>query len=557
MTQPKIIEVKQEQINELLEAIKAGPFPQQQRELLTHILTTFNAVMQALQKSKTTIASFRKMLFGNPTESRSNLLKKAGNDAGNGLGEGGSAPKSAPNAPVSAQEPPGVGEEKKKRKGHGRNGSDAYSGAQVVVCNHSTLKPGDLCPECLVGKLYRAEPITFVKITGQSPLGGTAFRQEKWRCRLCDTVIIAPLPDGVDSRKYDESCAAMIALLRYGSGMPFYRLEALQAGMQVPLPDSTQWDIVSKAAEGPRNAFAELIRQAAQAEVLHNDDTPARILDLMGSRRAKADAKAVAAGEEQQQAKGIYTSGIVALLPTKERVMLFFTGAAHAGQNLALVLAHRANELPVPTQMCDALTANVTGAFKTILANCLSHGRRKFVEVIESFPAQCTRVINDLANVYNYDAHCKTEKMSDEQRLVHHQNESGPIMVALKKWMQEQFDERLAEPNSGLGQALKYMLKHWEKLTLFLRKAGAPLDNNICERALKKAIIHRKNSLFYRSLRGAEVGDIYMSLIYTCQECKANAFDYLKALQKHADAVAANPSQWLPWNYRAAMPDTS
>ncbi len=433
MTAPNIIEVTQEQINELLEAIKAGPFPQQQRELLTHILTTFNHMMQALQKSKTTIASFRKMLFGDRTESRANLLKKAGNDAGNGPGEGGSPPKSLPNAPVSAQEAPGVGEEKKKRKGHGRNGSDAYSGAQVVVCNHSTLKPGDLCPECLVGKLYRAEPITFVKITGQSPLGGTVFLRPKLRCRLCDKIIIAPLPDGVDSRKYDESCAAMIALLRYGSGMPFYRLQALQAGMYVPLPDATQWDIVSKAAAGPSAAFDELIWQAGQAEVLHNDDTPARILDLMGLRRAKAEDKAVAAGEEPQQAKGIYTSGIVALLPTRQRVVLFFTGAAHAGQNLTTVLAHRAKELSPPTQMCDALTANVTGPFKTILANCLSHGRRKFADVIESFPVQCTRVINDLASVYHNDAYCKTERMSDEQRLVHHQNESGPVMVALKK----------------------------------------------------------------------------------------------------------------------------
>ena len=97
------------------------------------------------------------------------------------------------------------------------------------------------------------------------------------------------------------------------------------------------------------------------------------------------------------------------------------------------------------------------------------------------------------------------------------------------------------------------MLKHWEPLTLFLRVRGAPLDNNLCERALKQAILHRKNSLFYKTLRGAQVGDIFMSLIHTCKMAKVNPFDYLVALQKHAMEVFKNPQIWLPWNYKAAL----
>ncbi len=95
------------------------------------------------------------------------------------------------------------------------------------------------------------------------------------------------------------------------------------------------------------------------------------------------------------------------------------------------------------------------------------------------------------------------------------------------------------------------MLKHGEKLTLFLRVAGAPLDNNICERALKKAILHRKNAMFYKTENGARVGDVFMSLIYTCQLCGANPFDYLSELQRHADQLASNPEHWMPWNYQA------
>jgi hypothetical protein len=111
----------------------------------------------------------------------------------------------------------------------------------------------------------------------------------------------------------------------------------------------------------------------------------------------------------------------------------------------------------------------------------------------------------------------------------------------------------LVEPNSALGDAISCLLKYWEKLTLFLRVPGAPLDNNIRERALKKAILHRKNALFYKTCRGAHVGDIFMSLIYTCELCGTNPFDYLTELERHADRAASNPRNWMPWNYRETL----
>ena len=81
--------------------------------------------------------------------------------------------------------------------------------------------------------------------------------------------------------------------------------------------------------------------------------------------------------------------------------------------------------------------------------------------------------------------------------------------------------------------------------------------NNLCERALKKAILHRKNALFYKTQNGARVGDLFMSLIYTCQLNQANPFDYLTQLQRHADQLAAGPQLWMPWNYREALTNES
>ena len=126
-------------------------------------------------------------------------------------------------------------------------------------------------------------------------------------------------------------------------------------------------------------------------------------------------------------------------------------------------------------------------------------------------------------------------------------------MEDLHTWLVQRFDQRLVEPNSALGKAIAYLLKHWAKLALFLRVAGAPLDNNICERALKRAILHRKGSMFYKTVSGAEVGDIYMSLIHTCGLCDVNAFEYLNALQHHAQDVIGHAQRWLPWNYREQL----
>jgi hypothetical protein len=284
---------------------------------------------------------------------------------------------------------------------------------------------------------------------------------------------------------------------------------------------------------------------------VHNDDTTIKILELMGERGPR-DVGTEASGDDADERTGLYTSGVVSLRDG-HHVALFFSGRRHAGENLAEVLRHRAAELPPPIQMCDALSRNLPGELQTILAHCLAHARRQFVDVHDRFPDQCRHLLETLAGVYRNDAMTRERALSPEARLQFHQEASQPAMQALHGWLNQQLDDKLAEPNSALGDAIRYMLRHWEQLTLFLRQAGAPLDNNICERALKKAILHRKNALFYKTPNGARVGDLFMSLIYTCQLNEANPFDYLTQLQRHTDPVAANPQLWLPWNYRAGL----
>ncbi len=216
------------------------------------------------------------------------------------------------------------------------------------------------------------------------------------------------------------------------------------------------------------------------------------------------------------------------------------------------MLSARRKDLAPPIQMCDGLSRNRPDeAFETLMANCLSHGRRRFVEVADAFPAECRFVLEKLRDVYRNDA--QTGSMSPEERMSFHQSRSGPIIERLKTWLDDQIEAGKIEPNSSLGEAITYMRKRWKKLTLFLRQPGAPLDNNITERALKKAILHRKNALFFKTENGARVGDIFMSLIHTAELAGVNAFEYLTELQRHAGKVERRPEAWMPWNYREAL----
>jgi transposase len=425
--------------------------------------------------------------------------------------------------------------------GHGRNGAATFAGATRVTIPHATLQSGNACPECGEGKVYRQkEPATLIRIVGQAPLKATIFEMERLRCNACGQIFTAAEPEMAGPDKYDATAVAMIALLKYGTGVPFKRLERLEGQLQIPLPTTTQWDLMAAAAKLLRPVLQELIRQAAQGRVLHNDDTSMRILYL--------------AREPGDKRTGIFTSGIVSLVGSW-RIALFFTGPKHAGENIADVLKQRAAELPAPIQMCDALSRNAPKlpGVKVLLANCLAHARRQLVEVADNFPEECRHVLEALGCVYHNDALAREQELSPEERLRFHQEHSGPVMKELQQWMKAQFAEHRTEPNSGLGKAMSYLLNHWAKLTLFLSQSGAPIDNNLVERALKKAILNRRNALFYKTLNGAYTGDLFMSLIHTCELNGVNPFDYLTELQRRSAELSAHPQEWMPWNFRDTL----
>lgn len=522
----KQLEMDESRLDELSGKLETGILSAEDCKALKALVDTFRQLALQYQQAKTSVKRLLKIIFGSGTEKTDKVLKRE--------------PKTNPETASGSKEG------KRKRKGHGRLGADDYPGAEKVCVEHGTLKPGDKCPACGKGCLGARQRVSeIVHLVAQPLIKATRHVLQVLRCNSCQATFTANPPPEAGQNKYDDNVAAMIASARYGYGLPLNRLADMQMAQGVPMPIGTQWELLSEyRAEVEPIVGAELLRQAAGGSVMHNDDTPARILAVEKDIREQE-----ASAEGKKRRTGVFTTGIVSIKDDR-RIALFFSGREHAGENLQKVLDRRPTDLPPPIQMSDALSRNVPES-NTVWGNCNSHGRREFVDIADNFPTECAHVLDTIKQVYKYEADTVEQNMSSQQRLRHHQEYSGPLMDGLKLWMEQKIENKQVEPNSGLGGAIKYELKHWKELTLFLRMPGAPIDNNVCERILKAAIRHRDNSLFYKTLNGAKVGDFFMSVIQTCRLNGKNPFHYLTTIRRSIKEVRDNPALWMPWNYQA------
>lgn len=427
----------------------------------------------------------------------------------------------------------------KKKTGRGRNPHTAYQNATNIHLLLN-LTVGDDCPLLCGGRLGPYKPGIVIRVKGQNFAQVYRYHLEQLRCNLCGAIIKPERPADMGDQKYDASFIAILALMKYYVAIPFYRQEQFQRMLGVPLSDATQWRLIEQLAGFCFVIFNLIKRLAANGHVMQNDDTTLRILEII---------KQIKDGTIGDRT-GMYTTGIVAE-HEGHKIVLFLNGQQHSGENVGDILKYRDPEKEPIIQMCDALSANVPKGMQTILSNCLSHGFRKFDELRDYFPKECLNIKRLLSRVFKFDQ--DTHDMSPAARLIYHQIHSKPLMDELARYMASLMTEHRVEPNSDLGAAIKYMQKHWAKLTRFLTVAGAPIDNNVVERALKIAIRNRKAAMFYRTTYSAGIGGMITSLIYTCDLAGQNPHHYLIALQEHHARVVANPMQWLPWNYQDTM----
>lgn len=422
------------------------------------------------------------------------------------------------------------------------------------------------CPDC-GKKMHRAhkKSVTIIRMTS---ILAEHHEIETARCLTCDTTVEAPGPTEKTVGSFTHQCGAALTALRYVYGLPSYRLQEVTASLGYKVPDSTQWDLFEKVANAVKPFYRFLLTQAARASMVQMDDTYVNILAIRAQFKTLGiDEDPFGLANSPKERTGIHATAFRATLPQQGVVCLFDSGCHHAGEVFEKIMAlreHGEHKQQV-ILMSDALAAN-TSKIKHIdtpvdVAHCNSHALRKFKELKDSplFEDHADTILELYTQIFELDQTLKKQKASPTLRLKVHQEQSLPIMLAIKEKIDidlgnktpNQTDAKThpkVEPNSALGKAYGYFLKYFDKLCAFCHIEGAPVCNNAAERMLKRAIRHRKNSLFYKNHMGALVGDMLMTVLITALENGQEPVQYLVDLLDHKELWKQNPEAWLPWN---------
>jgi hypothetical protein len=526
--QEKLI-LTQEDLSSLQERIKGSNLATDDVVSILSMLQLIVSMKQLLTKRKLGLLLWLRRIFGVKTEKLpvKSGVKKQSHGTGNGR--------------------------------RGRNGRDDYPGADKTAVAHPTLSAGDDCPECHEGKLREDKPAVDYDWQGSAPIHLHIYLLQRLICHICKTAFTAPSPVAETAKTVDDSedkekvtrsnrnafANAVVACLRYMFGIPHYRLAKIQGRLGIGLPEATQYLMVKQVYDAGVAIYGQLIQEAAQGCLFLADDTAIKILDWLGGKGPPTKTT-------KEPRKTAQTSAIISKSADGRAITLFLTGENQAGHNMSALLDLRTSSSGVPIYMCDGLSANKVNLDHTVIqVHCLDHARRKFFELNSSFPKQCQHVLDQLSLIYKADKEARQQNLSPDQRLKYHREHSKKIMDSLGHWMQHQLKTEAVEENGPLGGAMNYSLKRWTELTEFLHTPGVPLSNTECERAIKTIITHRKNSLFYKTAKGAHVGDVVQSLVATCQASQVNCFKYLAWLQENKSQVKAHPENFLPWHFQA------
>ena len=427
----------------------------------------------------------------------------------------------------------------------------------VVHHKHEDLKKGDSCPECPIGKLYKVEPATFLRIVGQCPFHPEQHVRERLRCNACAAYFTAEMDqssaqDGEQGQKYGFTARSVMALSKFGMGSPYYRQGELSQHLGVHVSASTIFDQVEYLSNDLHPVFEHLKKLAAQANLYFIDDTTHKILS------AEPIEKKIRGSDKQRMRSGVYTSCLIAFLPEGQRLTFYETSIGHSGEFADEILHWRDSERAQPLVMSDALSSNQIYAREVLRCVCNAHARRKFHEIQASFPSETEWVLQQYYQIWEHERTLQASKSNEQQRLEFHAQHSWPVMESIRKWGEAQLevdpqtDRAQCEANSTLGQAIRYFLNHYEGLTQFCKVLGAPIDNNLAEQQIKKVVLNRKNAYFYKTQAGASIGDVITSMLSICEHARVNAFDYFNHLQRNRGKIKENIEAYLPWNFVAS-----
>ena len=389
MSKPNIIELSIEEQETLIERIKNRSQTVNDIDIIIGLFSLNHWLIHTLKEKSISISRLQTMIFGQPIRRRKSYQKSRKNTAD-------PADEDFTNKPSSDDE---VNQHKNNpdstcigRK-NGRLSHQQYQNKEIINVAHINYKPGDLCPLQCGGRLWNSSPGNIIKIKGQGFAKAIHYQVQKLRCSLCGYLISADLPSDASEEKYDYAFKAQLCMLKYYLGLPFYRIENYQKLLGIPLPASTQWDLIEEVANCVYPVFHHLEYLAAQGRLVHLDDTHVKILTNIVNNQTITDKKA---------RRGTHTTGILSYYKSHQ-IYLYYSSKNHAGENMTRLLAKRNSNISPIKFMCDALSRNIPKETEIILINCLAHCYRKFDEIEQAFPEKCAYVLKQISNVYTID----------------------------------------------------------------------------------------------------------------------------------------------------------
>ena len=530
----KSVTLNYEQAKELFDELAETSLESEKQIILRGAVNLHIHLAELLQDRSIKIKDIRE-IFGVSLED-----KKTTDDDENDTGSPDLDEEPSPTDEKTAPEPSNSESEpdkpKKSKKTGGRVSHKAYTGLKNVQVP-SSYQLGQRCPLCERGNLNYHDDMVLVRLDASL---GSKLHVEQFRCGACQQIYTADYSSKYGEDKYNTVFKSKVVIDKYWSGMPFKRSETYYEMLGCPISDSTLWYLVSSVSDAVEPVYNEIVKYASDSDVISTDDTQVRILDRIKELK-----------NNDEKRRGTYTTGFVCtrLAIDTPDIVLYMNGKKHMGENLDDLLTYRTEPTSALTVMTDGLDNLLSAAIEAITCNCMSHGFRKFKDILDSFPTECHHILKELKKVFVFDAECKKLDMRPTERLSYHQSNSLPIMNELKTWMKKQIDDHLVEPNSTLGKSINYMLSRWVKLTRFCFIEGAPLDNNEVERILKIAIRSRKEAMFYKTEESAKVGGMITTVIETCRRNHINPLRYITFIQDNVLKVINNPKNYLPWKF--------
>lgn len=502
---------------------------EREREICSEVLIRDLSRRSQILKGKQDQISEAANSLGN--QSANSLSQESSETDGNGEGVDGDNDKPPPDD---------LSPTRKKKTPRKRQFESTYT--------HPLASTSNTCEKCYC-RLSLTKPKVIFRVTSTALFTTEKHQLETKRCIGCGLTVSADPGFDVQGMigQFTSYAAAVLIVLHYYMGMPFNRLSRFLSFMNGALPSSSQWDVASQSYDRLKPMYIALwLHSRESAKNMRVDDSGAKILSTSGKIR-----DGTTGGRS-----GVNATALKIMTHQNEEISLFITGLQHGGEVVNTLLHARESNKQI-IKISDAANKNFALSAKSkqqvIEAACNEHAFAMFRSLRNDYPTHYQFVAETYNKIYELDRLCKSEKLNDEERLRRHQKTSLPLMAKFAKWTLVKLNSGTIEENSNEGRAFHYVINQFAKLTEFLKTPGVPLDTNLVEQFLRVSKRYFRNSSFFKTDTGAEVGDMFMSLTRTAIDAGVSPIDYICwCLDNHED-LKMNPNNYFPWMYASKL----